>query len=101
MRGLVVAGVATLAIATGGACMNSRMQAAPFGDVNAVRDSLATVEKTQFIIGGHRHCWYPDGWHGPVSYWCGYRDRRGFGWGGPEGWQGWWHEERERRERRY
>jgi hypothetical protein len=24
-------------------------------------------------------------------YWCGYRLRKGLGWGGPEGYQGWKH----------
>jgi hypothetical protein len=94
MRRLVLGGVAILAIATGGVWKNLPAQAAPFGDLSAVRDVLATVEKTQFIFEGHRHCWYPDGWHGPGWYWCGYRHRHGLGWGGPEGWNGWRHEER-------
>jgi hypothetical protein len=52
---------------------------------------LGLVEKTEWIFGGHRHCWYLDGWHGPGWYWCGYGHRRGRGWGGPEGYQGWRH----------
>ncbi|WP_249780843.1 hypothetical protein [Bradyrhizobium sp. dw_78] len=47
------------------------------------------VEQTQFIFGGRNYCWYDDGWHGPGYYWCGYAMRRGFGWGGGEGWRGW------------
>lgn len=48
------------------------------------------IEKVQFYIYGGRHyCFYPDGWHGPGWYWCGYQLRRGFGWGGGEGWRGW------------
>lgn len=39
--------------------------------------------------GGHNHCWYGNGWHGPGWYWCGYANRRGYGWGGPAGWNGW------------
>ncbi len=54
-------------------------------------DRLTLVDQVQFVYGGHRHCWYQDGWHGPGWYWCGYRLRRGFGWGGEEGFRGWWH----------
>lgn len=42
-----------------------------------------------FFFGGHDHCWYDDGWRGPGWYWCGYGYRRGLGWGGPEGYNGW------------
>jgi hypothetical protein len=45
--------------------------------------------KAQWLFGGRNYCWYPGGWHGPGYYWCGYAYRRGFGWGGPEGWHGW------------
>jgi hypothetical protein len=76
-------------------------------------DRVGMIEKSQFIYGGREHCFYPDGWHGPGWYWCGYNWRRGLGWGGPRGWHGWeWREHRgreferherreERRERRY
>ncbi len=47
------------------------------------------VQDVQFLFGGRNYCWYPAGWHGPGYYWCGYAYRRGFGWGGPEGWHGW------------
>jgi hypothetical protein len=39
--------------------------------------------------GGRHYCWYVDGWHGPGWYWCGFRFREGFGWGGGYGWHGW------------
>jgi hypothetical protein len=61
------------------------------GDVSTAVDRLTLVEQVQFVFGGHKHCWYPDGWHGPGWYWCGYRLRKGLGWGGPEGYQGWKH----------
>ncbi|HEY2177936.1 MAG TPA: hypothetical protein VGH15_05085 [Caulobacteraceae bacterium] len=48
-----------------------------------------TLEQAQFVYGGRNYCWYPGGWHGPGYYWCGYAYRRGFGWGGPRGWNGW------------
>jgi hypothetical protein len=49
----------------------------------------SAIEPAQFIFGGREYCWYPDGWHGPGFYWCGYAFRRGFGWGGGAGWHGW------------
>jgi hypothetical protein len=57
--------------------------------VGDVADRLSAVEKTQFVYLGRNYCWYPDGWHGPGFYWCGYAWRSGFGWGGPIGWHGW------------
>jgi hypothetical protein len=59
--------------------------------MSAAVDRLATVEQVQYRWGGRRHCWYPEGWHGPGWYWCGYHHRHGFGWGGGEGWRGWRH----------
>ena len=59
--------------------------------VSPAVDRLTAVEQVQFVYGGRRHCWYPEGWHGPGWYWCGYHHRRGFGWGGEEGWNGWRH----------
>ncbi len=38
-----------------------------------------------------RYCWYVDGWKGPGWYWCGQHRRRGYGWGGPAGWNRWQH----------
>src|SRR5947199_10635383 len=52
-------------------------------------DRVSAVEKTQFVYLGRNYCWYPDGWHGPGFYWCGYAYRTGYGWGGPIGWHGW------------
>jgi hypothetical protein len=60
-------------------------------DVGAAVEHLTLVDQVQFVYGGRRHCYYPDGWHGPGWYWCGYRIRRGFGWGGEEGYRGWRH----------
>jgi len=54
-----------------------------------------TLEQAQWAWGGRNYCWYGGGWQGPGYYWCGYAWRRGFGWGGPAGWNGWrgggWH----------
>ena len=42
-----------------------------------------------YMYGGHRYCWYDEGWRGSGWYWCGYANRRGYGWGGGEGWRNW------------
>ena len=65
--------------------------AAPAGEMSNVVHELDVIQKVQFVYMGHRHCWYPAGWHGPGWYWCGYAYRRGLGWGGPAGWHGWRH----------
>jgi hypothetical protein len=65
--------------------------AMPLGGLGQAADHLSAVEKTQFVYLGRNYCWYPDGWHGPGFYWCGYAWRSGFGWGGPLGWRGWRH----------
>lgn len=44
------------------------------------------IQQTQFFWDGREYCFYPDGWHGPGWYWCGYAWRRGLGWGGGSGW---------------
>jgi hypothetical protein len=54
----------------------------------AVHD-LSLKQDAQYIYGGRRYCFYPDGWRGPGFYWCGFNWRRGYGWGGPMGWRGW------------
>jgi hypothetical protein len=57
-----------------------------------VGDERENLQTIQYFWGGRQWCWYFDGWHGPGYYWCGYRWRRGFGWGGPAGWNHWgWH----------
>jgi hypothetical protein len=68
-----------------------RAEAAPIGAAGfsvAVQD-LNLAETVQYVYRGRNHCWYPTGWKGPGWYWCGYRWRRGYGWGGPVGWRGW------------
>ena len=89
-----VTGLATLAaIAAGVTTLSTRSDAAGLpgtGVLNGAADSIAVTENVQlYMFGGRRHCWYDDGWQGPGWYWCGYRHRRGFGWGGGAGWHGW------------
>jgi len=105
MRTLIFAGATLAAFVASGAMMGGAEAAVgSFDGIRVAAGSIGTVEKTQFVYLGRRHCWYADGWHGPGWYWCGYNWRRGLGWGGPAGWHGWqWREERreERRERRF
>ncbi len=93
----IVTGAAMAALLAGGTLIVGDAQSATgsFDGIRVAADRLGILEETQFIYEGRRHCWYRDGWHGPGWYWCGYDWRRGLGWGGPEGWQGWrWREER-------
>lgn len=73
-----------------GLALSGSAQAAPIGNsLGDAGQTLNVVEKTQFVYGGYRHCWYGNGWHGAGWYRCGYAFRRGLGWGGPVGWNGW------------
>jgi hypothetical protein len=95
MRSIAVSVVA--AIAALGLAASASAAAAPQGLVSAAYvdsgvyhpDGQVTLDKVQFIIGSQQYCWYPNGWRGPGFYLCGYAFRRGFGWGGPYGWNGW------------
>src|SRR5215510_6028393 len=60
-----------------------------FSGLRPAIDTTALTDNVQYYWGGRAHCWYDDGWRGPGWYWCGYRARRGLGWGGPQGWRGW------------
>jgi hypothetical protein len=73
MRTLLYVVAATVAIAANGTLFSS------------------AVNAKDFLFGGHKHCWYDEGWHGAGWYWCGYAKHEGKGWGGPEGYQGWHH----------
>src|SRR5262245_54591855 len=33
--------------------------------VNTAADRLNLVDQVEFVFGGHKHCWYHEGWHGP------------------------------------
>lgn len=63
----------------------------PLDALGAAAGAAAGVAASPFFWGGHNYCWYPDGWHGPGWYWCGYGARVGYGWGGGEGWHHWHH----------
>jgi hypothetical protein len=57
--------------------------------IEAALQDVSVVDQVQYRWAGHEFCFYDDGWRGPGWYWCGYRLRSGFGWGGPTGWHGW------------
>lgn len=56
----------------------------------AARQGLPVEDAQVRIHHGRRYCFYPDGWHGPGWYRCGYAWQRGLGWGGAYGWNQWW-----------
>ncbi|WP_156898288.1 hypothetical protein [Methylocapsa acidiphila] len=77
--------VAAAAAGVSGSAEAGPMQSARLG---AATDA-ALFHQAQFVWGGRDYCFYSDGWRGPGFYWCGYRWRRGHGWGGGSGWHGW------------
>ena len=88
---VIVSLTAGLMLAVAGTMIGGNAQAAvisPEG-LRPAADELAAINKVAFIYRGRRFWWYNTGWRGPGWYWCGYRWRRGFGWGGPVGWRGW------------
>jgi hypothetical protein len=72
-----------------GAGLSGAAQAAPGVAIGDAAATLNVVDQVQYVYGGHRHCWYRNGWHGAGWYRCGYANRRGLGWGGVAGWNGW------------
>ena len=89
MRKICVTLAATLAVI--GVMAGARSQAAVMAPdaLRTAADQLTAVETVQFSWKGRRYCWYNSGWRGPGWYQCGFRWRRGRGWGGPSGWHGW------------
>jgi hypothetical protein len=93
MHRSVLAGVLAACVMAGGGLADS-VRAEPLAPfATASIDHLRLdVQYYPYLHGGHRYCWYDDGWHGPGWYRCGYRLREGFGWGGGVGWLGWGHD---------
>lgn len=87
----IIFGLAT-GVACLGAVLTGSAQAAPVSHIDplaGVIGAMSSVDEAQFVTGGRRYCFYPNGWRGPGFYQCGYAFRRGLGWGGPVGWNGW------------
>jgi hypothetical protein len=74
-----------------GLVLSGGAQAAPASAaIGEVAHTLSPIDQVAvYVYGGRKHCWYRSGWHGAGWYWCGYAWRRGAGWGGPAGWNGW------------
>lgn len=92
MRKSIMSAAVTAAALCAGAFATTRADAATFGTTSGLglaTGAIDVTENAQYVYGGRRHCWYADGWKGPGWYWCGYRARRGLGWGGPVGWNSW------------
>ena len=91
MTKMIVSLTGALVLALAGATIGSRANAAAIAPdgLRTAAGEVAVVDKVQFTYRGRRYCWYDAGWRGPGWYWCGYRWRRGIGWGGPVGWHGW------------
>jgi hypothetical protein len=85
--------VTAMAAIAGATMASGSAGAMTLGAANSVRaaaDSIALTDHVAiYVYEGRRFCFYPDGWHGPGWYRCGFRTRVGLGWGGPVGWQGW------------
>lgn len=93
MRKFTLALVLGAALAAG-ATLSVPAQATPagaLGPLNTAAGDLNMIEQAQYVWGGRRYCWYAIGWKGPGWYRCGYAARRGYGWGGPVGWRGWYY----------
>ncbi len=82
----IMMGTAAVAGMLAAGSAQAQSPADAFGAAAAV---AAGVVAAPYFWGGHNYCWYDGGWQGPGWYWCGYADRRGFGWGGREGFRGW------------
>ena len=82
----------TLAAAATLGLMASAAQAMPVSS-SAIRDAVDAIDPVEqaavYIVEGRRYCFYFNGWHGAGWYRCGFAWRRGLGWGGVYGWQGW------------
>lgn len=88
MRKLSMALVLTAALGAGG-MLSATAQAAPAGPLGQLGADINLIEKAQYVYRGRSYCWYDRGWNGPGWYRCGYATRRGYGWGGPHGWNAW------------
>ncbi len=85
---LCAVGLAAVLGMAGAARATPAAPAAPAIDRSAAQ--LDVVDRAAYVYRGRSYCWYPGGWNGPGWYRCGYSGRHGYGWGGANGWQGWY-----------
>src|SRR5262245_40578825 len=82
----------TLAVAATLGLVAGAAQALPVSG-SAIRDAAGAIDPLEqvavYVVEGQRYCFYFNGWHGAGWYRCGFAWRRGLGWGGVYGWQGW------------
>jgi hypothetical protein len=93
MQKLSTALLFLIAALSAGTIMSATAHAVPIGPVgqlSVAADHLNLIENTRYVYRGRSYCWYNHGWNGPGWYWCGYDTRRGYGWGGPRGWNSWY-----------
>jgi hypothetical protein len=93
MRKLLFALTTSTALLSGAMITGLSAIAAP-GSIQGIAtaaEDLGMIQNAAFIHEGRKHCWYGRGWHAAGWYWCGYAKRKGLGWGGEEGWNGWRH----------
>jgi hypothetical protein len=83
----VMAAAIALAVASFLGAPAEAAPVAPAASRSAAPSQL--VETVQHYHRGRRYCWHADGWKGAGWYWCGQHRRRGYGWGGPAGWNSW------------
>ena len=92
MRKIILITATAISLLGGSVILGGDAHAAMRIDGFQNRLPIAGVEQIQFLVRsyrGRRYCWYIEGWRGPGWYRCGYALRRGSGWGGGDGWQGW------------
>jgi hypothetical protein len=61
---LAAGGASAMPASDTGAAPKAHLIVGVYNSTDPVRPT-----KAEFPFG----CWYPDGWHGPGYYWCGYR----------------------------
>jgi hypothetical protein len=86
-----VLGLTPVAALTSAVLLFGSAHAAPTGLADGARAGLdrLNILETVHMRRGQNYCWYEDGWNGSGWYVCGYAGRKGYGWGGPYGWNGW------------
>jgi len=88
MRKLALALCAASALAGANVAIQPAMAGVtPMGAIPAAPPN--GLDEVHYRWRGRSYCFYFDGWNGPGWYRCGWRHRRGMGWGGPMGWRGW------------
>lgn len=85
--------LATVTALTAATLVFGSAQSAPIGiggGLPVLDQQVNPIEPAHYVWGGRGYCWHDAGWNGPGWYRCGYAARNGKGWGGPQGWHGWY-----------